>query len=143
MRAEVVVRLDRRGVDAHDHDRLIADFVDAVVAGLRDLVEARGDLPDFAPEFLELELRESGIDVTTDADAMRHRAPAWRPVAVAAGLRRTPCVDGETHDHRSEEHTSELQSLMRISYAVFCLHKKTTITCSRQPHPRPPMTPLQ
>src|SRR3546814_6067664 len=27
---------------------------------------------------------------------------------------------------RSEEHTSELQSLMRISYAVFCLKKKTT-----------------
>src|SRR3546814_1534643 len=27
---------------------------------------------------------------------------------------------------RSEEHTSELQSLMRISYAVFCLHKKNT-----------------
>src|SRR3546814_1245925 len=34
----------------------------------------------------------------------------------------------ETHPWRlrSEEHTSELQSLMRISYAVFCLHKKTT-----------------
>src|SRR3546814_6118038 len=30
--------------------------------------------------------------------------------------------------HRSEEHTSELQSLMRISYAVFCLKKKTTTT---------------
>src|SRR3546814_6001069 len=29
------------------------------------------------------------------------------------------------HQHRSEEHTSELQSLMRISYAVFCLKKKT------------------
>src|SRR3546814_5820102 len=29
---------------------------------------------------------------------------------------------------RSEEHTSELQSLMRISYAVFCLKKKTTNT---------------
>src|SRR3546814_3630003 len=29
-------------------------------------------------------------------------------------------------DLRSEEHTSELQSLMRISYAVFCLKKKTT-----------------
>src|SRR3546814_8769317 len=28
------------------------------------------------------------------------------------------------HDARSEEHTSELQSLMRISYAVFCLQKK-------------------
>src|SRR3546814_3855542 len=31
-------------------------------------------------------------------------------------------------DRRSEEHTSELQSLMRISYAVFCLKKKKHIT---------------
>src|SRR3546814_7431220 len=31
------------------------------------------------------------------------------------------------NDLRSEEHTSELQSLMRISYAVFCLKKKTTL----------------
>src|SRR3546814_13494200 len=30
----------------------------------------------------------------------------------------------ETNSRRSEEHTSELQSLMRISYAVFCLKKK-------------------
>src|SRR3546814_3596937 len=30
---------------------------------------------------------------------------------------------------RSEEHTSELQSLMRISYAVFCLKKKTIDSC--------------
>src|SRR3546814_3502301 len=30
---------------------------------------------------------------------------------------------------RSEEHTSELQSLMRISYAVFCLKKKNNNTC--------------
>src|SRR3546814_1717017 len=29
--------------------------------------------------------------------------------------------------YRSEEHTSELQSLMRISYAVFCLKKKTSV----------------
>src|SRR3546814_1626382 len=38
-------------------------------------------------------------------------------------------LSGDGHDHplgrRSEEHTSELQSLMRISYAVFCLKKKT------------------
>src|SRR3546814_5306170 len=33
--------------------------------------------------------------------------------------------DDSSGDYRSEEHTSELQSLMRISYAVFCLHKKT------------------
>src|SRR3546814_2656243 len=32
---------------------------------------------------------------------------------------------GGIGDARSEEHTSELQSLMRISYAVFCLKKKT------------------
>src|SRR3546814_6621193 len=32
---------------------------------------------------------------------------------------------------RSEEHTSELQSLMRISYAVFCLKKKTNNTLNR------------
>src|SRR3546814_5778148 len=33
--------------------------------------------------------------------------------------------NGVIRGHRSEEHTSELQSLMRISYAVFCLKKKT------------------
>src|SRR3546814_3658066 len=48
----------------------------------------------------------------------------WGPMgdaitAVSAG--------GETPDEaRSEEHTSELQSLMRISYAVFCLKKKNS-----------------
>src|SRR3546814_10410125 len=45
----------------------------------------------------------------------RHRCPSWpsRP-------NRRPTASS----HRSEEHTSELQSLMRISYAVFCLKKK-------------------
>src|SRR3546814_1928161 len=37
------------------------------------------------------------------------------------------CVDG---GKRSEEHTSELQPLMRISYAVFCLKKKTKNHCT-------------
>src|SRR3546814_3420989 len=40
---------------------------------------------------------------------------------------------------RSEEHTSELQSLMRISYAVFCL--KTKHTHHRYPPPTPPTPP--
>src|SRR3546814_10770957 len=35
------------------------------------------------------------------------------------------CGTGSPMPDRSEEHTSELQSLMRISYAVFCLKKKT------------------
>src|SRR3546814_9161268 len=34
-------------------------------------------------------------------------------------------IDANGDEDRSEEHTSELQSLMRISYAVFCLKKKT------------------
>src|SRR3546814_5680572 len=49
----------------------------------------------------------------------------------AVGGRREPGFDAGARrrvagrDPRSEEHTSELQSLMRISYAVFCLKKKT------------------
>src|SRR3546814_3336311 len=40
-------------------------------------------------------------------------------------------------DIRSEEHTSELQSLMRISYAVFCLKKKKTTTSPLSHTPQP------
>src|SRR3546814_1075800 len=39
--------------------------------------------------------------------------------------RQEPVLPFKPDDKRSEEHTSELQSLMRISYAVFCLKKKT------------------
>src|SRR3546814_5002715 len=42
------------------------------------------------------------------------------------GRERARAADGARPDGRSEEHTSELQSLMRITYAVFCLTKKTT-----------------
>src|SRR3546814_12529542 len=48
------------------------------------------------------------------------RGALARTIGVAPGL-----VD---HHERSEEHTSELQSLMRISYAVFCLKKKNKKT---------------
>src|SRR3546814_3485803 len=41
-------------------------------------------------------------------------------------------ANGGSADLRSEEHTSELQSLMRISYAVFCLKKKTITTTKNQ-----------
>src|SRR3546814_3993371 len=48
------------------------------------------------------------------------------PPAAGAAIRR---ADRRFRPRRSEEHTSELQSLMRISYAVFCLkNKKTTHT---------------
>src|SRR3546814_2887211 len=48
------------------------------------------------------------------------------PRRVAAHRRRKP-LEPRMTEIRSEEHTSELQSLMRISYAVFCLKKKKII----------------
>src|SRR3546814_4797926 len=50
------------------------------------------------------------------------RHPTWFRDRVLAELLPPLMTDGR----RSEEHTSELQSLMRISYAVFCLKKKNT-----------------
>src|SRR3546814_3337533 len=46
------------------------------------------------------------------------------PADVAAGIKLPNGVKMPLLGDRSEEHTSELQSLMRISYAVFCLKKK-------------------
>src|SRR3546814_1352375 len=68
----------------------------------------------------------------------RSKASAAEPVVVRRRLLPAEALGGRDHrrhaavaagrarrDHRrSEEHTSELQSLMRISYAVFCLKKK-------------------
>src|SRR3546814_4425282 len=52
-------------------------------------------------------------------------AGAICPSATAATAAQTPLTnDFNDASVRSEEHTSELQSLMRISYAVFCLKKK-------------------
>src|SRR3546814_1794646 len=45
----------------------------------------------------------------------------------AGVLSAASCVPMSMPGVRSEEHTSELQSLMRISYAVFCLKNKTTL----------------
>src|SRR3546814_2138340 len=50
-----------------------------------------------------------------------------RDVARSNGIDFRPFTDDRSRC-RSEEHTSELQSLMRISYAVFCLKKKRTTT---------------
>src|SRR3546814_4427894 len=47
-----------------------------------------------------------------------------RPGAAVSGVRRVGGGASKEQFFRSEEHTSELQSLMRISYAVFCLKKK-------------------
>src|SRR3546814_6643987 len=57
------------------------------------------------------------IDELVEQHPLRRARAAGKVCAVAAQLH---------EQHRSEEHTSELQSLMRISYAVFCLKKKHT-----------------
>src|SRR3546814_4261244 len=60
---------------------------------------------------------------------LQHR-PAGRgerAVDRLAGLRDREGGRVQDHRRRSEEHTSELQSLMRISYAVFCLKKKNEV----------------
>src|SRR3546814_9172727 len=84
--------------------------------------------------------RSSDLDAELVGDLVQHAEPAADGVgrdlpgqrehlgAAAIGGRQR-CAGVED---RSEEHTSELQSLMRISYAVFCLKKKQTL--KRQQH---------
>src|SRR3546814_10826524 len=68
-------------------------------------------------------LRMAGIAAFADVDVAASKLEGRVDPHVGIALDRI--VDGEQRrDLRSEEHTSELQSLMRISYAVFCLKKK-------------------
>src|SRR3546814_9716018 len=59
----------------------------------------------------------------------RHECDGREAVVDGSGSRVPDLQPGSGTD-RSEEHTSELQSLMRISYAVFCLQKQSTSTTS-------------
>src|SRR3546814_10506979 len=90
------------------------------------------------------EHRPAALLAAFDFDTHRAQFPV---IALRAILRVLPVEPGDDqhcdarHQHRdppaerradrSEEHTSELQSLMRISYAVFCLKKKTMTTRTR------------
>src|SRR3546814_1316410 len=94
--------------------------------------------PQRAPEFVaDSPLADQAGYLEIDQTTLRHaRYPnifglgdsASTPNAkTAAAARQCPDVRHQRRDRpvvRSEEHTSELQSLMRISYAVFCLKKK-------------------
>src|SRR3546814_3165985 len=82
------------------------------------LAEVQGHIVDAA----ERAQREAG-EICLIAVSKTYDAPAIRPL-IAAGQRHF----GENRvQERSEEHTSELQSLMRTSYAVFCLQQKNHI----------------
>src|SRR3546814_1246936 len=70
----------------------------------------------------QLDLEQFRPALAGDEQALVLRVPGDAVEYVVAWIRQL--VDVE--QARSEEHTSELQSLMRISYAVFCLKKKNT-----------------
>src|SRR3546814_10017358 len=68
-----------------------------------------------------------------DSNSLQRMLPAAGIGAFVYDKRGTGASgDRYTQVFRSEEHTSELQSLMRISYAVFCLKKKNKTTTYRQ-----------
>src|SRR3546814_2969036 len=71
--------------------------------------------------------RES-VDVTAKVSETVEQVHFDSGDEVAKGAPLVTLSGQQQHAARSEEHTSELQSLMRISYAVFCLKKKTTQT---------------
>src|SRR3546814_9631633 len=63
-----------------------------------------------------------GLGFTAQALATRLAAEGWGIIGTCRSPEKAADLAGR--GWRSEEHTSELQSLMRISYAVFCLKKK-------------------
>src|SRR3546814_2282880 len=91
----------------------------------RSLCRGNGIRDQAAPIFAILQRATGAVDrrgIDMDADRLLSRGRALRALEQAA------IESGDRHVGRSEEHTSELQSLMRISYAVFCLKKKTNKT---------------
>src|SRR3546814_2704447 len=66
--------------------------------------------------------------LSADCPRLHHGVGHAIPLDPHRGFRWPRFVDRRAWRARSEEHTSELQSLMRISYAVFCLKKQITQT---------------
>src|SRR3546814_6936219 len=98
--------------------------VEAAIEALRAVwhrgaVDADGKTGDGAG--IHVDLPERFFD-----DAIAASGHKVRPNRLAVGMIFLPRTDLSAQEERSEEHTSELQSLMRISYAVFCLKQKTT-----------------
>src|SRR3546814_7991991 len=80
-------------------------------------IQAIPHLGRYAKQLFVVQRTASTVDerknTTTDKGWVAAQKPGWQRAR-------------QINFHRSEEHTSELQSLMRISYAVFCLKKKNT-----------------
>src|SRR3546814_7158361 len=82
-----------------------------------DLVLWSGDPLEVSSVARQVWLGGNAIPMRSRQTELRDRYLAPKPSAESGDLPRA-------YPARSEEHTSELQSLMRISYAVFCLKKK-------------------
>src|SRR3546814_6346483 len=93
----------------------------AAFAGHRDAdaLAFRGKIPGVAQQ-----LRQQLAQLAFVAE--HHQPRSDVELDHARGLELLQLGEREAGQQRSEEHTSELQSLMRISYAVFCLQKKKT-----------------
>src|SRR3546814_9757199 len=92
------------------------------ITQIRQMGGMRGLMSDPSGRIIPLPLRSSFRDGLTVLEYFISTHGARTGLADTA-LR---TADSGYLTRRSEEHTSELQSLMRISYAVFCLKKKTT-----------------
>src|SRR3546814_2822204 len=89
-----------------------------------DLLREKLDFADAAAPALEVVAGTEGLALREMvADAVAHRADFLKLTEIEAAAP-DERLDRRQKFARSEEHTSELQSLMRISYAVFCLKKK-------------------
>src|SRR3546814_4946048 len=95
------------------------------------LFRSQGDLRHAGP-YRRLQVRPSSAALPPGRDngCAGHRD---RPLDAGRVGRASIRAARPDHQSRSEEHTSELQSLMRISYAVFCLKKKTVATHTPRP----------
>src|SRR3546814_7978534 len=92
-------------------------------AALQDQLNKLASLPDDQIDTVDTH------ETSPEAWLHARRPGLYKPVKKPVTLRFDADVVAWFKDHaegrgRSEEHTSELQSLMRISYAVFCLKKK-------------------
>src|SRR3546814_3136477 len=99
---EIAIALDERGQYCGD------EFDDGFLAAVCFGIERRV-------------LLQHQMQIGSDGDRQLHRGPVRQPCQFQFGHDLLLAAPRRENEIRSEEHTSELQSLMRISYAVFCL----------------------
>src|SRR3546814_3977727 len=108
-------------------DYLICEVID--LARVERLVRA---FPGFTPDQLPSLMQHLVADHLTGEQIGEIAAEAEVKKVILTHF--SPGSAGETNidSYRSEEHTSEIQSLMRISYAVFCLKTKNSLNTNMQ-----------